>query len=299
MTSPLRVGVIGLGPRWRRQYRPALRGLRDAFQVSAVCDQVHDRAARAAKRLGCAAAGGPTDLLQREDVDALLLLDSQWHGLWSAELACRMGKPVFCCPPEALAAAEAEAVRREADTAGVPVLLALPLRALPAAARLRELLAGSLGEARVAMASTGASDEGAAPSPLDLTDLCAMLFAAEPVRVTPLFTSALSAFVLEYQGDRVAHLTMYRTPVVPAPVRLEIIAEHGRAVLHGPHLLSWTDREGQHAHRPARPVAPARVLLEQFALVAAQRQPPSPSLEELVRLLNWFPNAPALARPGA
>src|SRR6516225_7727928 len=102
MTEPLRVGVIGLGPLWRRQYAPALRGLRDRFEVTAVCDQVQDRAARVARRLGCAAAGGPTDLLDRNGIDALLQLDAQWYGLWAATRAGAAGKPVFCCPPAEL-----------------------------------------------------------------------------------------------------------------------------------------------------------------------------------------------------
>src|SRR5262249_43309385 len=49
----LRVGIIGLGVRWRKRYRPALTALRDRFTVTVVCDQVHQRTAAEAKRLGC------------------------------------------------------------------------------------------------------------------------------------------------------------------------------------------------------------------------------------------------------
>src|SRR5437868_4711800 len=98
MSEPLRVGVIGLRPLWRRRYRPALRALPDRFQVVAVCDPLAGRAERAAKRLGCAAAG-PTELLERPDIDALLLVDAPWYGLWPVQLACRLGKPALCCPP--------------------------------------------------------------------------------------------------------------------------------------------------------------------------------------------------------
>jgi predicted dehydrogenase len=292
MTNPLRVGVIGLGPRWRRQYRPALGSLREQFEISAVCDQVHERAARAAKRLGCAAAGGPTDLLERKDVDALLLLDAQWHGLWAAELACRAGKPAFCCPPAALAADEGESVRRQADASRVPVMLALPLRVLPAAARLRELLAGALGQPQLVLGCAGATAAGTELSLLDLLDWSATLFAAPATPVTRVVTPALSSVVLEYGTGRSAQLTTYRAPAPAGPVRLEVIAERGRAVLQTPDRLSWADAEGRHTHRPPRSGSPARALLEQFYRVAAQVEAPSPGLAELAPLLGWL-SAPA------
>src|SRR5713101_7354841 len=99
MMPRLRVGVIGLGRRWRRRYRPALDPLRELFEVRALCDQIHHKAICEAKRAGCDAAQGPTDLLERSDVEACLLLDPQWYGLWPLELACRLGKPVFCATP--------------------------------------------------------------------------------------------------------------------------------------------------------------------------------------------------------
>ena len=71
MSTRLRVGVIGLGRRWRR-YRHALEALRKRVAVRAVCYQVARRAEDEARRLGCAAAAGPADLLERDDVDAAL-----------------------------------------------------------------------------------------------------------------------------------------------------------------------------------------------------------------------------------
>src|SRR5262249_47924567 len=96
MEKILRVGVIGLGRRWQKRYRPALAALGGWVKVSSVCDQVQERALREAKRVSCQAAAGPAQLLEREDVDAVLLPDEQWFGLWPLELACRRNKPVFC-----------------------------------------------------------------------------------------------------------------------------------------------------------------------------------------------------------
>src|SRR5438067_8986693 len=88
---PLRLGVIGLGAAWRKRYRPALLALADHFLIEIVCDQVLGRAERVARELGCAAAAGPAELLESGRVDALLLADLQWFGLWPVELACRAG----------------------------------------------------------------------------------------------------------------------------------------------------------------------------------------------------------------
>src|SRR5689334_12805513 len=94
----LGVGIIGLGRHWRRRYAPALRALADLFEVAAVCDQIAQQAAAEGTRLGCPAAAGPSDLIERDDVEAVLLLDLGWPRLWPVERAAAAGKPVFCLP---------------------------------------------------------------------------------------------------------------------------------------------------------------------------------------------------------
>src|SRR5262245_53517333 len=96
MSQPLRVGVIGLGNRWQKRFKPALLALRRLYEIRAVCDQVPQEATRESRRLGCDAVTGITTLLESDDVDAVLLLDAQWFRLWPVEQACRFGKPVFC-----------------------------------------------------------------------------------------------------------------------------------------------------------------------------------------------------------
>jgi predicted dehydrogenase len=291
MTEPLRVGVIGLGPLWNRQYAPALRGLRDRFEVAAVCDQVQERAARVAKRLDCPAAGGPTDLLQRDGIDALLQLDAQWYGLWAAGRACAVGKPVFCCPPAGLTGAEGEALRRQAEARGVPVVPALPLRVLPALAALRELLTYNLGGARVVLASAGVPGP-AGLTLLDLLDACAALFEGQPARVTRADTPELCSVVLDYGGGRSAQLTEYRSPFRAGPARLEVLAGKGRAELRLPDRLSWCGPNGRWAHRSAPGPSPARALLEQFH-GAARGEAAAPGLGDVARLLGLLAAPPA------
>src|SRR5262249_50875361 len=49
-----------------------------------------------AARLGCRAVGGAVELLERDDVDAVLLPGGAWAGTWALERACAAGKPALC-----------------------------------------------------------------------------------------------------------------------------------------------------------------------------------------------------------
>src|SRR5213592_4845654 len=89
----LRIGVIGLGRRWPR-YRQALEALAGEAHVQAVCDAAAAVAQEEARRLGCAAAGSVIELVERDDVEAVLLTGGQWFGLWPLAHAARAGKPI-------------------------------------------------------------------------------------------------------------------------------------------------------------------------------------------------------------
>ena len=151
MAARLQVGIIGLGPRWRKHYQPALRSLREHFEVRALCDQVGQRAGQEAKELGCAAVAGPAALLEREDVQAVLLLDRQWFGLWPLSLACRRHKPLFCARSVELDAAHADALLQEGRDSGVPVVFEMGPQATALTARLREILNAEIGAAQLVL----------------------------------------------------------------------------------------------------------------------------------------------------
>src|SRR5436305_1819015 len=124
----MRLGVIGLGRRWRRRYRPALRALRGRFTVELLCDEVQARAGREARALGAAPAAGPAELLESDDVEAVLLPDRQWFGLWPLEHACRVGKPVFCGEDTLVAEPDPERVRQQVRESRLPVMAGLAAR---------------------------------------------------------------------------------------------------------------------------------------------------------------------------
>ncbi len=74
----IRVGLIGLGDVWQLRHAPALRALGDRFEVRAVCDPVRHRAEQAAAEFHAEAVDGYHVLVQREDIDAVLVLSPQW-----------------------------------------------------------------------------------------------------------------------------------------------------------------------------------------------------------------------------
>src|SRR5262249_62246468 len=122
--------VMGRGRRWARSRR-ALAGPGSPVEIKWVCDAAPARAARAAAALGCAAAAGPGDLVGRPDVDAELLLDRPWFGLWPLGPACRAGKAVLCLPSLAGDDAYAESLREAVCSSPPPVGMALPPPACP------------------------------------------------------------------------------------------------------------------------------------------------------------------------
>ena len=296
MSDLLRVGVIGLGRRWQRDYRPALLKLRERFEVRALCDQVSSRAIREAKRLGCDAAAGPTELLERRDVEALLLLDSQWYGLWPLEPACRLGKPVFCCGSLEAEAAHADALCRKVRDSRLPVMVELAPRAQPALGRLRELLETALGPARLVI---GCRAEPA-PRPgrlgnggIAALDACATLFGAEPVSVleTDAGSGGLTSLLLEFGDGRAAQLTRYRAPGSRPSLRLRVVAERGTATAELPGRVRWADAAGRHAQVLSRGRPAGESWLEQFHRAVTEKQEPRPNLEDAHRLLGWLRTA--------
>jgi predicted dehydrogenase len=293
MSMRLRVGVIGLGRRWRC-YRRALEALRKRVTVRAICDPVARRAEAEARRLGCAAAAGPVDLLERDDVDAALLLGRQWFGLWPLEHACRVGKPVLCAVPPTADEAHAEDLRRRVADAKLPVMAAGALDIAPAVGRLGELLAGPLGAARLIRVSAAlpAGGRAALPSPalLPLLHLCARLLGEGPAGVLATDAGASGGWgsaTLDFPAGRAAQVTLWRAPPgTAAGCRVEVVAERGTATAEMPDRLSWRDEAGRHLLRLRGPSGEA-ALLGQFLDALRAGQAPRPDFEAACRALAW------------
>src|SRR5437588_792456 len=89
MAQRLRVGVVGLGARWRRHYRPALAALADRYAVAAVTDPSPRRAAAAAAgAAGLALLAWCAAVLGRPPAAAHgLAVPADGHAAWRLDFA--------------------------------------------------------------------------------------------------------------------------------------------------------------------------------------------------------------------
>jgi predicted dehydrogenase len=295
-TMRLRVGVIGLGRRWRR-YRPILTRLREHVEVRAVCDQIGRRAEVEARRLRCTAAAGPVELLERGDVEAVLLLDPQWFGLFALERACRTNKPIYCALSLDRDEAHADALHQQIQSSELPVLMAMRFMLAPATMYLRELLTQRLGQPLLVSAevSVAAPRKGPVrdllrnPVVLPLLAACGWLLDDKPRTVWTIDGEGASfvTLVLRFGGERLAQVTLWTAAVGRSPARFEVIAEAGTATALLPRQLRWRDEDGQHAQRlPARSAEQSG--LERFILGLRTGQSMRPNFEDAYQALTWL-----------
>src|SRR5579872_2216276 len=135
----LNVGLVGLGPEWECRYRPALAKLERRLKVRCVHASIVSQAEQAAAELGCDVAPGLVSFMERDDVQAILVLDTSWHGSAPALFACQVGKPAFLDRRFANRLREADQLLQQAAQTGVMLMPGFAHRYTPATARLREL----------------------------------------------------------------------------------------------------------------------------------------------------------------
>jgi predicted dehydrogenase len=145
----LRVGVVGLGDAWQSRHAPALRALADRFEVRAICDPVRHRAEQAAAEFQTEAIDGYHTLVEREDIDAVLVLSPQWFRALPILAACDARKAVYCAVGLDLGAEEAQSIKRRVEESGIAFMGEFSRRYAPATLRLKELIATRLGSPRL------------------------------------------------------------------------------------------------------------------------------------------------------
>jgi hypothetical protein len=281
----LNVGVLGLGQRWQQQYRPALKALKDRFKVSGLCDPVALRTEEEARRLDCDGAAGPTELLESSAIDALVLLEAPWYGLWPIQLASRFGKPALCVPVLELVRMETRPLPGEQ-----PVIAALPLRLAGPMVRLRELLRSEIGAPRqllcdqvqAPLRGPGLSD-ATLRSLLVLIDGCLGVFEAMPVAVRCVRVETTLSVQLEFTGGRDAQLVRRSAGAGPRRLRLDVVAENGQAAVELPDRVRWTTGRGQQLQRLADPVSLTGSLLHALYRTIVERVPAVPALDDAWR----------------
>jgi len=129
------IGVIGLGEVAQVVHLPILEALADRYRIAAVCDVSPTLLQAMGDRYGVPTTARHADyreLVARDDLDAVLVLNSDEYHADCVIAACRAGKHVLVEKPMTLTMAESEAVVRARDESGVRVMVAYMRRFAPA-----------------------------------------------------------------------------------------------------------------------------------------------------------------------
>jgi hypothetical protein len=279
MAERLRIGVLGLGRRWRR-YRRALKALAKQVRVVALQDVSLTHAEAEAKRLNCEAVGGVVELIERADVDAVLLLRRGWHGLWPLEQATKAEKPVLC------AIAPREEENRVALVNSEHIHMALWPTLTVLRESLTEKMQQSLGSPLFAQVTiTCPYDRSVA-----LLRECADLMGATPERVTRHEASGLESYCLHFAQGRLAQVNVWKTTKSRSGCRIHVEADKGALWAELPNRVSWQDDVGRYTHELPATLAETQ-LLAHFVDAMREKQPPLGSFAKACEPLEWMRTA--------
>lgn len=287
----LNVGLIGLGPEWERRFRPALARLAPRLSVRCVHASILSRAEQAAAEIGCDLAHGLMSLMERDDVRALLILDTEWYGAVPAQLACQVGKPAFLATRLAHGSHDADRLVRQAAQTGVTLMPDLAHRYTPATARLRELMATRLGRPlslAVDVVAHGNSFLGKSEMPDACREALAVavdwsttLAGAPPVSVRAVRNCADERLELHVEFRRppaqsAAPSALVRLAAeVPGPshdspsnngcdtsitLRAKVECARGSALLDGPQEITWNLNATESTGEPTEETAGERIV---------------------------------------
>lgn len=316
----IRIGLIGFAEAWPSRHAPSLRALADRFEVRAVYDPVARRAEQAAEPFGANVVAGYRALIEREDVDAVMILAPHWYGMLPILAACDASKAIYCAAGLDLTPEEARQVKRRVEESGVAFVAEFVRRHMPATIRLKELIASRLGAPRLLFCHqrTAAARRNGHPQPaqdpalrelLELIDWCCYVVDQPPHWVTGMVhapadgTAALGSdyhmLSLDFSESAagtgpVAQISCGR--YIPAhwqeainyrpPASLQVACANGVAFVDLPSTVVWFDEAGRHQEHldSDRPVGEQMLLHFHRAITSLVRR--TSDLEDAYRALQ-------------
>lgn len=300
----VRCAVLGLG-RIGRVHATNLARHVDGVELVAVADVDKRAAETVGALLGVpTVASDPLELLERDDVDAVVVATptSTHHDLILAAAAA--GKPIFTEKPIDLDVARIDAINAAVAAADVPMMVGFPRRFDPDFARLRQIVAGGgVGEVHVVRIT---SRDAVMPHRsfiptsgglfLDMTihDLDMVRFvtgreitgvyARASVLVDPMFEEEgdwdTAVLTVSLEGGALGTIDNSRRAVYGQDQRVEVFGSAGAASA-GNHVVDRVqvaDHTGRHASRllpffPERYVDAYRLELQAFVTALAAGDP--------------------------
>ncbi|MEM4053321.1 MAG: Gfo/Idh/MocA family oxidoreductase, partial [Ignisphaera sp.] len=139
MVDKIRIGIIGAGGIVQWAHLPSLKLLRDRVDVRVVFSRSIERAKEVAMRFSIPEATDDwRSTVSRGDLDALLIATPNYTHKTIAVESVRAGKHVFLEKPIALSIGDGLEIVREAEKAGVNLMVGHCLRFWPEYVRVRE-----------------------------------------------------------------------------------------------------------------------------------------------------------------
>jgi predicted dehydrogenase len=299
----------------------------DRFEVRAFCDPVSHLAEQAAREFQATVVDGFRELTAREDIDAILMLSSEWFGPLPILAACEYGKAVYCAAALDIDPERAKLVKARVENAGVAFMAEFPRRTMPATLRLKELIATRLGKPRLLFCHArqrppsskrngqlhaGYRYPSGMRELMELVDWCRYVVGEEPTSVIGIQhrqpdgnESDYQMLSLDFSPDgepgsgTLAHISFgsYLSPRWPEavsfrpPAALQVCCENGVAFVDLPATLVWFDEAGQHLEslESERPVGER--LLTQFHRAVTSLVRKTSDLEDAYRALHIVQNA--------
>ncbi len=332
----IRVGIIGLGDDWESLHQPALRALSDRYDIRAVYCKVAQKAARAADGFKACQVHGFRALINRPDIDAVLMLAPEWYGPLPILAACEAGKAIYCSTSLDIDPGEARDIKQRVDESGVAFMAEFPRRHAPATLRLKELIATRLGTPRLIFChenvkplGNGHASRNHLPRSSDvsqqsrlmmeLVDWCCYVADAQPTSVVSVGHQAAATspehdfdmMSLDFSppgqpGGAIAQISCdnYMPANWPGasgfrpPAGLKVCCERGVAFVDLPSQLIWYDAAGQHLESldSDRPVG--EQLLTQFYRAVTSLVRKTSDLEDAYRALHIVLTAQTSYREG-
>ncbi len=145
----LRLGLIGLSSDWQNRHFPALRMLKDRFDVRGVYSSVTAFSESVARDFDAQRFDGFREMLSSDKIDAVMMLESDWYGIAPLIAACDYGKAIYCGSEVDFDPQRAAHLKQLVDESGVAFMAEFPRRYAPASLRLKELIATRLGKPQI------------------------------------------------------------------------------------------------------------------------------------------------------
>jgi predicted dehydrogenase len=314
----LRVGLVGLGDAWQQRHRPALKMLHDRFEVRAVYGAVPLLADQVAREFRAERLDGYRALVQRDDVDAVLILESSWQGWLPLIAACDAGKAVYWAADLDLDAEQAAELKSRVDRSGVAFMAEFPRRFAPATLRLKELIATRLGAPQLIFCHRRAPNEtglakGGRPVTaqqviarelVELIDSCRFTVGVDPASVLSVVHLGADQQP-DYQVVSLHFDVPSGPPVtcqlscgryIPArwteaiafrpPSAMQVCCEKGLAFVDLPASLVWFDDAGRHQESLDSELPVGEQLLSQFHRAVTSLVRKTGDLEDAYRALR-------------